>query len=855
MSSDNSKHTPMMRQYLSIKSDYPDMLLFYRMGDFYELFYEDAQKAAHLLDITLTARGKSGGSPIPMAGIPYHAAESYLARLITRGESVAICEQIGDPATSKGPVERAVSRVLTPGTVTDEALLNERDEALLVAVNGDHARFGIAALDLGSGRFTLQEVESDQALQAEIERLRPAELLVSEDTSPPPHLERFHQRSRPPWHFDTASGRRNLIEHFSTTDLRGFGCDTLDVAIGAAGCVLHYVKDTQRSALPHITGLATEFAGDSVVLDAATRRNLELEFNLAGGREHTLLSVVDKTRTSMGGRKLKRWLNRPLRDHAELRERQAAVTSQLDSAVRDPVRDVLQQIGDIERIVTRVALLSARPRDLSSLRDSLAVLPDLQAQLAPLDDARTRALADAIGTFPELLALLQRALVETPPALIRDGGVLAEGYDEQLDEWRNLGANAESYLLELEAREREATGISTLKVGYNRVHGYYIEISRAAAEQAPAHYTRRQTLKAAERFIIPELKTFEDKVLSARERALSREKHLYEALLKTILEDMLALRDSAEAIAQLDILCGFADVADALSWSCPTFVKENTLRYESGRHPVVEQLLTEPFVPNDLIMDDKRRMLLITGPNMGGKSTFMRQTALIALLAHIGSFVPANAVEIGPMDRIFTRIGASDDLAAGQSTFMVEMTEAANILHNATRHSLVLMDEIGRGTSTFDGLSLAWACAEHLARANSALCLFATHYFELTELADQIATIHNVHLDAIEHQGDIVFMHHVKSGPANRSYGLQVAQLAGLPKAVIASADARLSELEAAPASQATPAAQAQQLGLFDALPSATLNQLQALEPDDMTPRQALEAIYALQESLEQDSR
>ncbi len=854
MSANKTQHTPMMQQYLKIKAEFPDMLLFYRMGDFYELFYDDARKASRILDITLTARGKSGGNPIPMAGLPYHAAESYLARIISQGESVAICEQIGDPATSKGPVERAVARVITPGTVTDEALLRDREASILAAVCEVGGQFGLATLDLSSGRFTVQELDGSESLMGEIERMRPAEILLSEEFNTSHPLNKYNRRNRPPWHFDPISAKQNLTEHFRTRDLTGFGCDDMELAIGAAGCVFQFVKDTQRSALPHITGLTTETASDSVIMDASTRRNLEIEQNLSGGKEHTLLSVLDRCKTSMGSRELKQWLNRPLRNQKTLQERHNSLAEILSANIIEETQDALQQIGDIERILTRVALLSARPRDLSTLRDSLNVLPVLITQLVGRSSERLSLLHTEIGSYPELHELLARAIIESPPVLIRDGGVLAAGYDSELDEYRNLSNNAEGFLLDLEYREREATGINNLKVGYNRVHGYYIEISRLHSDAAPDHYQRRQTLKGAERFIIPELKEFEDKVLSSRGRSLSREKHLYEELLKQIGESLLDLRRTAHAIAELDILCSFAEVAEDLEWCRPDFVTENTLRYESGRHPVIERLLSEPFVPNDLLMDNARRMLLITGPNMGGKSTFMRQTALITLLAYIGSFVPAKAVTIGPVDRIFTRIGASDDLASGQSTFMVEMTEAANILHNATEHSLVLMDEIGRGTSTFDGLSLAWACAEHLATKNKALCLFATHYFELTDLNEQFPSIQNVHLDAIEHNGEIVFMHNVKSGPANRSYGLQVAQLAGIPQTVIARAKTQLAELEEKkPAAKTQPVVPVSQLNLFDTTPTKTLKHLRELAPDDLSPRQALDQLYKLQDLLAEE--
>ncbi|MDO6462136.1 DNA mismatch repair protein MutS [Granulosicoccaceae sp. 1_MG-2023] len=852
-----TKHTPMMQQYLKIKAEFQDMLVFYRMGDFYELFYDDARKAARLLDITLTARGKSGGNPIPMAGIPFHAAESYLARLVNQGESIAICEQIGDPATSKGPVERAVTRVITPGTVTDEALLRERRENLLVAITDHESQPGLATLDLASGRFTVTQPPDRRTLLEELARLQPAELLLNEEAPAAPELTRFNTRGRPPWHFDETTARTHLSEHFGTRDLSGFGCEELGNAVAAAGCVLHYVRDTQRASLPHITGLITESISDSIIMDPATRRNLELEMTMSGQTENSLFDLIDETSTSMGSRELRRWLNRPLRDTGVLMERQSGIGALLDIALREELQGHLRGMGDIERILTRVALLSARPRDLSTLRNSLALLPELQTCLSGTQCEALHRIGTDIGEFPQLSALLNKAIVETPPVQIRDGGVLAEGYDPELDELRNLGNNAEDFLLQMEARERESTGIGSLKVGYNRVHGYYIEISRNSSDAVPDHYVRRQTLKGVERYIIPELKAFEDKVLSARERALSREKHLYETLLREIAGELETLRRCAGAIATLDVLLSLAQVADEQQWCAPQLRSETGICIEGGRHPVVESLIDEPFVPNDVLLDEKRRMLLITGPNMGGKSTFMRQTALIVLLAYMGSYVPAASAQIGPIDRIFTRIGASDDLSSGQSTFMVEMTEAANILHNASSRSLVLMDEIGRGTSTFDGLSLAWACAEHLAAQNAALTLFATHYFELTALPDSLDCIHNVHLDAIEHHGEIVFMHNVKSGPASRSYGLQVAKLAGIPAGVINRAQEMLATLESGRRRDggnvaAPPAAEpSDQLDLFRIAPDKTLETLSGLDPDGMTPRRALETLYELKALFE----
>ncbi|MEJ2061309.1 MAG: DNA mismatch repair protein MutS [Gammaproteobacteria bacterium] len=835
----------MMQQYLRIKADYPDILLFYRMGDFYELFFDDARRAAKLLGITLTQRGQSAGSPIPMAGVPIHAVEQYLAKLVRAGESVAICEQIGDPAQSKGPVERQVTRIVTPGTVTEEALLDERRENLLAALSGLDTRYGLAWLELSSGRFRVQELDGVEALEAELERLQPAELLLDENLQLP--FERPGLTRRPPWHFDPESAHHLLTRQFGVKDLNGFGCEGLPLAVGAAGALLQYVIDTQKNALPHLNSLGVERRDDNVLLDAATRRNLELTQNLAGGEDHTLLSVLDSTVTAMGGRCLRRWIATPLRDRDRLRDRLAAVETlrEVDPAA---LREQLHGIGDVERILARVALKSARPRDLTTLADSLARLPALQNDLAALDSPLLAELGGEIGEHPEVHDLLSRAVIENPPQLIRDGGVIAPGYDEELDELRALSENADQFLIDLETRERERTGIATLKVAYNRVHGYYIEISRGQADKAPDDYTRRQTLKGAERFITPELKSFEDKVLSARERALAREKALYDALLDALHPPLGALQRSAAALADLDVLTALAERAEVLDYVRPELSDAPGIAIEAGRHPVVEQVLDDPFVPNDLRLDPERRMLVITGPNMGGKSTYMRQAALIALMAHIGSFVPARRAVIGPLDRIFTRIGAADDLASGRSTFMVEMTEAANILNNASEQSLVLMDEIGRGTSTFDGLSLAWACAEHLARVNRAYTLFATHYFELTVLPEQQSGIANVHIDAVEHGDSIVFLHSVKEGPASQSYGLQVAALAGVPKSVIARARERLLELENQSVRES-----GSQLGLplAPADPHPVLEALEQLDPDALTPREALAVLYQLRDQTQ----
>ena len=841
----------MMQQYLRIKADYPHMLLFYRMGDFYELFYEDAERAARLLDITLTARGKSAGKPIPMAGIPYHAAENYLARLIRQGESVAICEQVGDPATSKGPVERKVVRIITPGTVTDEALLEERRDNLLATLCRQDSTWGLATLDLTSGRFTVQEQETEEGLRGELERLQPAELLLPEEES-------FEWKGggltrRPEWHFDPETALQLLIAQFGTRDLGGFGCQGMDTAIRAAGALLQYVQETQRTALPHISGLKVERHDEALVIDAATRRNLELDRAHSGRREHTLTGLLDQTATAMGSRLLARWINRPLRDRAVIEARHDAVKALVQWFELKELRRLLAGAGDIERILSRIALGSARPRDLATLRDTLALLPELQSLLAPLESPLLKHLAGEMNEHPRLVERLRRAIRENPPVLIRDGGVLADGWDEELDELRNLSQNADRFLLDLEARERERTGIASLKVSYNRVHGYYIEIGRAHAEQAPADYVRRQTLKSTERFITPELKKFEDRVLSARERALAREKRLYEQLLESLQPEIPALQQCAGALAALDVLANLAERSIALDLNRPQLAEEPGIHIEAGRHPVVEQTLDAPFIANDLHFDEQRRMLIVTGPNMGGKSTYMRQCALIVIMACAGSFVPAASATIGPVDRIFSRIGASDDLAGGRSTFMVEMEETANILHNATDQSLVLMDEIGRGTSTFDGLSLAWACAVELATRIRACTLFATHYFELTTLPEEYAGVANVHLDAVEHGDGIVFMHRVKEGPANQSYGLQVAALAGVPRSVIERARQRLVELEESAHQHADGATPQMTLPLApDPAPEHPLVEaVKQADPDGLTPREALQLLYDLKAMID----
>ncbi len=855
-----AEHTPMMQQYLKIKKQHPNDLVFYRMGDFYELFFDDAKEAARLLDITLTKRGQSAGSPIPMAGIPYHAAENYIARLVQNGRTVAICEQIGDPAASKGPVERKVVRVLTPGTLSDEAYLKERQENLLAAVL--HADcWGLAVMDMASGRFNVQELPELQDLLNELERLKPSELLVVEDSALPELSCNPVKRPQPGWLFDYDSALDNLTAQFGTKDLSGFGVDAMHTGLRAAGCLLNYAQETQRGSLPHIKAISPEHHDDSVILDGASRRNLEIDINVRGDEQNTLFALIDLCSTSMGSRLLRRWLNRPLRNQTQLRLRQAAIETLLADFRFESFEQVLKPIGDIERVLARVALGSARPRDLIRLREAMQAIPDLQSLLAQCDSPLLQTLASDLNTDPAWEAELSRAIKENPPVVIREGGVIADGYDAELDELRGLDTNASEFLTKLESDERERTGLSSLKVGYNRVHGYYIEISKAQSADAPVEYTRRQTLKNAERFITPELKTFEDKALSAKSRALSREKHLYEDLIARLADDLVPLQTFCKALIELDVLNGLAHCADQFTWVKPTLVKDAIIDIDAGRHPVVEAVTSTPFVPNSTQLSTEHSLQIITGPNMGGKSTYMRQVAIITLLACIGSYVPAESATIGRVDRIFTRMGSSDDVAGGRSTFMVEMTETANILHNATPNSLVIMDEVGRGTSTFDGLSLAWSTAEQLVEHVGALTLFATHYFEMTAMAENYSSVENVHLDATEHDDKLVFLHRVQQGPASQSYGIQVARLAGVPENVIRKAKHRLQELEShsvaniagtskledtrdndQPRESTTePAAQAD---LFARAQHPIVDALDSLQLDNMTPKQALDWLY-----------
>jgi len=849
----SSSHTPMMQQYLKLKAENPDILLFYRMGDFYELFYDDAKKASQLLDISLTKRGQSAGEPIPMAGVPFHSVEGYLAKLVQLGEPIAICEQIGDPATSKGPVERKVVRIVTPGTVTDEALLSERVDNLIAAIFESDGHFGYATLDLTSGRFQLSEPETEEAMAAELQRTTPRELLFPEDFPSIQLMEnRKGNRRRPVWEFELETAKQQLNQQFGTKDLIGFGVEHADKGLCAAGSLIQYVKDTQRTALPHIRSLTYDRQDDTVILDAATRRNLEITQNLSGGTDNTLASVLDHCATPMGSRMLKRWLHQPMRSTTILNQRLNSIEELIDKDTFSDLHPLLKQIGDVERIIARLALRSARPRDLARLRFALQQLPDLTCKLASLTQESLIKLASDCQPMDEVCALLENAIIENPPVIIRDGGVIAPNYNTELDEWRALTHGATEYLDKLEAEEREHHGIDTLKVGYNNVHGFYIQVSRGQSHLVPAHYVRRQTLKNAERYIIPELKEHEDKVLNSRSKALALEKRLWEQLFDLLLPYLEPLQKLATALSQLDVLQNLAERADSLHYCRPTLTEKSGIDIQAGRHSVVEQVLDKPFISNPISIHPNRRMLIITGPNMGGKSTYMRQTALITLLAHIGSYVPADSAKIGSVDRIFTRIGASDDLASGRSTFMVEMTETANILHNATAKSLVLMDEIGRGTSTYDGLSLAWASAEWLATKIGALTLFATHYFELTELPNVLPNLANVHLDAIEHGDDIAFMHSVQEGAANKSYGLSVAALAGVPKTVINHAKKKLSQLENTQ-DKIKPREKKehseQQLNLIPKQSEIELT-LERIDPDELSPKQALDTIYRLKKLM-----
>jgi DNA mismatch repair protein MutS len=846
-------HTPMMQQYLKIKAQHSESLLFYRMGDFYELFYEDAKLAAELLDLTLTARGQSAGAPIPMAGLPHHAADGYLAKLLQLGHSIAICEQVGPSSGLKGPMEREVTRILTAGTLTDEALLNAQTDNLLGAIYQQGTVYGLAYLDLASGRFTLQELPTIEALDSELARIALVECLATEHMALPEALQGTRLRRRPHWDFEVHSAQKLLCEQFNTQTLATFGCAHYAAAIGAAGCLLRYVQETQRSALPHLTTLYVEHPQHSLYLDRHSRRNLEITQNLQGTQQNTLAKLLDNTQTPMGGRMFWRWLSQPLRQLNIIEYRQQSIKSLLANADLTWLATQLKKIGDLERILGRLALQTARPRDLVRLKTGLAILPDLLGNITAAPESALGQCLAKIETHHEVYTLLSQALAENPPMLVREGGVIAKGYSAELDQLRELNQDSAAYLKQMEQAEQQKTGLSTLKLGYNKVHGYYLEVSRLQAKDLPKEYIRRQTLKNAERFITKELKAFEDQALTSQERALALEKHLYQQLLITLVKDLVPLQQSAFYLAELDVLTNLAYQANQLNLVCPEFCATSKLEITQGRHLVVEQLQSEPFIANDLSLDPQRRLLIITGPNMGGKSTYMRQTALIVLLAYIGSFVPATRAILGPIDRIFTRIGAADDLAGGRSTFMVEMTETANILHHATAQSLVLLDEIGRGTSTFDGLALALATAIELNQQRQALTLFSTHYFELTALAAEYPSIDNVHVSAKEHATGLALLHQVAPGAADKSYGLQVAKLAGVPQAVLKQAQAQLARLEqtktnAPPITPPVPAPLNEQA-------LACQQRLQQLDIDQLTPKAALAYLYELQALAQETSK
>ncbi len=840
----------MMQQYLNIKAEYPDMLLFYRMGDFFELFFEDAKRAAKLLDLTLTSRNKNSADEIPMAGVPVHATENYLAKLLRQGESVAICDQVSDPAASKGLVQRKVTRVVTPGTIIEDELLQRSKENYLLAIYPTETKIGLAYLDLSSGRFIIQTCNSLDEFHSEIEHIQPAEILISEDSQ----LcidEKYTLKHLAPWHFEYESASQNLCNQFNTKDLDGYGCADHPLATSAAGAVLQYVKDTQKTALPHIDGLRVHHRNEFIRIDNVSRTNLEIEKSTYGNKKHSLFGVLDTTASAMGARHLRFWLNQPMRNQSALVKRHEAIEELIQINEYKYLRSILTNISDIERIRSRISLQTAQPRDLDALRKTLSIIPSLCEELTKYKCELLNDCINLLSDHENLSTILSNSITDEPPALIRDGGVIKTGYDKELDQLRELSSNASKFLIDLEHREKSSTNISSLKVSYNRIHGYYIEISRSQADKAPDHYTRRQTLKNTERFITPELKEFEDQVLSAKERALKREKFLYDELLMSLLNELSIIQHCATGLAQLDVLVTLAERAVTLNYVKPTFTETTCLNIKQGRHPVIEQVQEEPFTSNDVSLDEQRKILLITGPNMGGKSTYMRQIALITWLAYTGSYVPAEAAILGPIDAIYTRIGASDDLSSGRSTFMVEMTEAANILNNASKESLVLMDEIGRGTSTYDGLSLAWSCAEHLSSINQSFTLFATHYFELTNLPEHFKNIHNVHIDAIEHNDKIVFLHAVKEGPANQSYGLQVAQLAGIPKTVIASAKSKLKQLELIASTNENKKSDTQ-LGL--ALEEQSINPviefINEIEPDDLSPKESLEVLYKIKSLL-----
>ncbi len=857
------QHTPMMQQYLSIKANYPGTLLLYRMGDFYELFFDDAKRAAHLLDINLTARGQSAGHPIPMAGVPYHAVESYLTRLIKLGESVAICEQIGDPKSTKGPVERQVTRILTPGTITEESLLNDKKDNLLCAIYLSNeqttaAAFGLACLNINSGDFFLTQGVGKESLQAELLRIQPAELLINERQAFAKNWgsEDACIELLPSKFFTESRAHQVLSEQFPGFTYAKTNLPNEHLVWTAAAAALEYTKLKLLCPLPHLKPPKLENADLYLGLDASTRKHLEITENLQGNNKNTLLAVLDKTTTSMGSRLLRRWLSQPSRDKALLSERQSMIKSFIQSQSYESLQNDLKSVGDIERISTRIAIRTIRPRDMTRLKMSLSALPKIVITLKNSGQKNLQLRAENLNPLEDVTQLLKAAIIENPPQLIRDGGVIAEGFSEELDTLRHLSQDANNFLSQYEAEEKASSGLTSLKVKSNRVQGFYIEISKGLADKAPDHYQRKQTLKNAERFITPELKALETKVLSSQQQALSLEKTLYENIIDALQQHLLTLQANAAELSELDVLANLAERADTLELEAPEFSNDSCISIQEGRHLVVEQKLNQAFIPNDIHMNKARKLLVLTGPNMGGKSTYMRQTALIILLAHIGSYVPAKKTIIGPIDQIFTRIGASDDIASGQSTFMVEMSETANIMRTASESSLVIMDEVGRGTSSADGLALAWASAEHLHKRIGAYCLFATHFFELTEYADSEVGADNIHVEAVEKGDFVIFLHKVSKGSASKSYGIQVAQLAGLPKALLASAKHKLKDIhrnnnpltvqQMQPMSPRT----LQEDTKEDQMQKWLLNEVETLDPDTLTPKAALAFCYALKDRV-----
>ncbi len=849
-----TSHTPMMRQYLTIKQAHPDILLFYRMGDFYELFFDDAHNASDWLGITLTHRGKANGNPIPMAGVPYHAVDNYLARLVKQGKSVAICEQIGDPANSKGPVERKVVRVITPGTISEDSLLEANKENLLAAIyyhkkTRQKAKLGLAWIDLAGGQFYCNQFSSEEALLSELARLNPAEILTTEYFTDMLSQKGFTLKELEDWQFDYQQNYNTLLQHFEVKNLDGFGCDKLQSAICAAGAALNYAKLTQQNLLSHLTSIRPFDNQQILHLNSHTRKHLEITENLYGEQNKSLFNVINRTKTAMGCRLLQNWLHAPLIDRSAIERRLDTVSALIQSQDLNQLRSIINPVKDMQRILSRVALNSCRPRDLTGLKESLAVLPDLVSWLKAAQQPVLQEISEKIPLHEETYKHLSKAIFDNPPVVIRDGNVIRDGYHKELDELRYLSDNASDLLTDMEEREKEATGISTLKVGYNRIHGFYIEISKAQSEKAPITYTRRQTLKNAERFITPELKELEEKVLSSQAKALALEKQLYQQLIDSLVPQVTNLLCTASEIAQLDVFQSFALIAEESSYCRPEFSREQLINIKNGRHPVVEAFQQAPFIANNVYADKAQKSLVITGPNMGGKSTYMRMTAIITLLAHVGCYVPAESAVLGIMDAIYTRIGASDDLSGGRSTFMVEMSETANILNNATRKSLVILDEIGRGTSTYDGLALAWATLDYLSKKIKPLTLFATHYFELTEISDSDNSIKNLHFGAIQHGKKLILEHLIHEGPTSKSYGIHVARLAGVPDSVTRQAKSYQSHLEQGKHHQPDPTAEIKvnpdkTLPILEVDPR--IKTLESIDADNLTPKQALALIYEL---------